>query len=81
MPDETVPQLAKNNELWKPVVLTNQVHRMLADPKSDAFIDGFLDSWLNLRELGSAPPDRAKFKAYYQYDPPCARRPADSLDT
>ncbi len=74
MPDETLTELAANNELRKPAVLTAQVNRMLADPKSDAFIDGFLDSWLNLRELGSAPPDRGKFNAYYQYDLESAMR-------
>ncbi len=41
---------------------------MLDDRRSDAMIDGFLDSWLTLRELGSAPPDRGNFRAFYHYD-------------
>ncbi len=48
--------------------MTAQVRRMLADPRSNALIDGFLDSWLTLRDLGSMPPDRAKFEEYYRYD-------------
>jgi hypothetical protein len=38
---------------------------MLASPRSDAFISGFLDSWLNLRSLGSTPPDRKEYDEYY----------------
>ncbi len=74
MPDETLMKLAAEDKLRDPEVLAAQVHRMLADPKSDAFLDGFLDSWLNLRALGSAPPDRGKFREYYQYDLEAAMR-------
>jgi len=31
---------------------------LVASPKSEAFVVGFLDSWLNLRSLGDMPPDR-----------------------
>jgi hypothetical protein len=31
---------------------------MLADERVGGFVNGFLDSWLNLRDLGSMPPPR-----------------------
>ncbi len=68
MPDQTLLELAEAGKLHKPEVLSEQVRRMLKDPRSDAFVDGLLESWLTLRDLGSMPPDRAKFKDYYRYD-------------
>lgn len=65
MPDAELSTLAASGEILKPEVLTAQVRRMLASPKSEAFIHGFLDSWLNLRTLGDMPPDRATFEKYY----------------
>ncbi|MEZ6131664.1 MAG: DUF1592 domain-containing protein [Planctomycetaceae bacterium] len=68
MPDERLLELAANGWLSKPDVLDAEVRRMLADEKSDAFIDGFLASWLALRDLGSMPPDRDQFSDYYRFD-------------
>jgi mono/diheme cytochrome c family protein len=68
MPDQTLRELAASKTLQQPKVLAAQVNRMLQDEKSDAFIDGFLGSWLNLRDLDSTPPDRNKFRAFYHYD-------------
>ena len=42
--------------------------RLLNDPRSEAFLDGFLDSWLNLRALGDMPPDRGVSGAYFYND-------------
>ena len=68
MPDEQLRWLAASGQLRKPAVIKAQVERMLQDKKSDAFIDGFLGSWLNFRDLGSTPPDRSKFRAFYHYN-------------
>ena len=65
MPDAELLRLAKSGELTKPEVLIAQTRRMLASPRSDAFVSGFLDSWLNLRSLGTTPPDRKDFETYY----------------
>jgi Protein of unknown function (DUF1592)/Protein of unknown function (DUF1588)/Protein of unknown function (DUF1595)/Protein of unknown function (DUF1585)/Protein of unknown function (DUF1587) len=65
MPDDALFAAARNGELLKDNVLTTHVRRLLADPRSDDFVSGFLDSWLNLRALGEMPPDRKTFKAYY----------------
>jgi hypothetical protein len=65
MPDEDLIKLAKSGELTKPDVLIAQTRRMLESKRSDAFVAGFLDSWLNLRNLGGMPPDRKEFEEYY----------------
>jgi len=67
-PDERLLELARSGAITRPEVLRDQVRRLLKDDRSDAFIDGFLDSWLTFRDLGSAPPDRSAFRGYYQYN-------------
>lgn len=64
-PDAELMKLAEQNELIKPEVLLAQTRRLLQSPRSDAFVSGFLDSWLNLRSLGGMPPDRKEFEEYY----------------
>ncbi len=68
MPDAELRQLADDGELDHDETLTTQVRRMIADPRSDAWVSGFLDSWLSLRDLGSAPPDRGRFVDFYRHD-------------
>ena len=65
MPDDELIKLAANGEMTKPEVLLAQTRRMLKDKRSDAFVASFLDSWLNLRNLGGMPPDRKEFEEYY----------------
>ena len=65
MPDDELFPLATSGELTKPEVLREQTRRMLNSPRSDAFVSGFLDSWLNLRSLGGTPPDRGEYEFYY----------------
>ena len=67
-PDKELLDLAASGKLPQPDVLRKQVLRMLRDKKSTAFVNGFLDSWLTLRDLGSMPPDRRNFRPYYHYD-------------
>ena len=67
-PDAELRRLAASGDLLSPTVLTAQTRRLLASPRSDAFITGFLDSWLNLRSLGDMPPDRDAFGMYYTKD-------------
>lgn len=68
MPDAELRGLADSGELAKPEVLTAQLRRMLASPRSEAFVNGFLDAWLNLRSLGDMAPDRGDFSKYYTYN-------------
>ena len=66
MPDATLLDLAAKRELSKPATLTAQVTRMLADPRSDRFIEHFLDEWLELKKIDFTTPDP---NLYPEYDP------------
>ena len=81
MPDPPLLDLAASGALHKPDVLVEQARRMLSDPRSAGFIDGFLDRWLALRDLGSMPPDRGKFEDYYRYDLQASMRQETRLFT
>jgi len=61
IPDDELLNLAKQNKLHEPAVLTQQVRRMLADEKSEALVENFAGQWLFLRELKSARPDTREF--------------------
>lgn len=61
IPDDELLNLAKQNKLHEPAVLTQQVRRMLADEKSEALVQNFAGQWLFLRELKSARPDTREF--------------------
>ena len=80
MPDEKLLDLAAKDELRKPRVLQTQVERLLKDPRSDAFVNGFLDSWLNLRALGSTPRIAAASASITTtiLVPPCGGKPSSS---
>ncbi|HUR56756.1 MAG TPA: DUF1592 domain-containing protein [Opitutaceae bacterium] len=64
-PDATLRRAADSGELLKPDALVAQARRMLADPRSERFVNGFVDAWLNLRSLGDMAPDRGDFARYY----------------
>lgn len=55
MPDDELMKLAETNKLGPD--LGKQVERMLADPKSERFVNDFLDQWLGLREIDFTSPD------------------------
>ncbi len=65
MPDDSLFELARNEHLQSSKTLTAQVKRMLDDPKSDRFVDDFLDQWLNLREIDSTMPDRKHYPEFH----------------
>lgn len=81
MPDEKLFAAAKRGDLSQPDLRVAQLERMVRDPKSQAFVEDFLDSWLNLRELGATPPDREKFSEYYHYELGSAMRTETLLFT
>ena len=66
MPDHELIKLASRKRLAKPDVLQEQIHRMLMDPKADAFVKNFVDIVLTLKDLGSQPPDRKAFQFFYE---------------
>jgi len=55
MPDQTLIQLATAGKLHEPAVLSAQVDRMLADQKSQRFVQNFIRLWLNLDHIGEMP--------------------------
>ncbi len=61
LPDDELLDLADRGELVKPEVLEAQARRLLADPRSSAFITNFAGQWLHLRNLDSFHPDLRLF--------------------
>jgi hypothetical protein len=61
IPDDTLLDVASKGGLKSPAVLDQQVRRMLADPKSQAFIDNFVGQWLQLRNLKTKQPNSHEF--------------------
>src|SRR5208283_663840 len=56
LPDDELRERAGRAELSKPAVLRAETERMLADPKSRRFVDGFLDYWIDLRKIEDSTP-------------------------
>ena len=62
-PDETLMMLALAGNLRSN--LSSQVARMLADPRSNRFVNHFVRLWLALDNIGTMPPS-ADFLEYYR---------------
>ncbi|MEM1296602.1 MAG: DUF1588 domain-containing protein [Verrucomicrobiota bacterium] len=85
-PDEELVRRAGNRSLmprrpsrgpFRPPVpkeLRQQVYRLLTDERSEEFVNGFLDSWLNLRDLGGMPPPRSAAENYYAENLPVSMK-------
>ncbi len=67
-PDATLRQLAAENKLQTPTALHTQATRMLDDPKSQRFVQAFLDYWLDLRKLNNTSPDASLYPEAYLDD-------------
>ncbi len=61
MPDEELLRAAELGTLQRPGVLSEQVKRMLKDPKSDALVENFAGQWLGLRLMDRRKPDPKRF--------------------
>ena len=55
LPDDELLAAAAGDRLHDPAALAAQVERMLADPKSQRFVENFAGQWLRLRELAEFP--------------------------
>jgi hypothetical protein len=65
VPDDTLLSLAEKGKLSDPVVLDQQVKRMLADPRAvDALVDDFTAQWLNLRRVAEVVVDPERYPNY-----------------
>jgi Protein of unknown function (DUF1592)/Protein of unknown function (DUF1588)/Protein of unknown function (DUF1587)/Protein of unknown function (DUF1585)/Protein of unknown function (DUF1595)/Cytochrome C oxidase, cbb3-type, subunit III len=57
IPDDELLNAAIAGKLKQPVVLEQQVRRMLADPRSSALVKNFVDQWLQMSKLPGLVPD------------------------
>ncbi len=67
-PDAALRDLAARNQLQDSTVLRAQTKRMLDDPKSQRFVQAFLDYWLDLRKLNNTSPDSLLYPESYLDD-------------
>jgi len=66
MPDEELFRLAEQGRLQDPGVLSQQVDRMLDDPRSRAFAGAFIGQWLGTQDVGGrAVPLLTELQHYY----------------
>jgi mono/diheme cytochrome c family protein len=65
MPDQVLFELAAGGKLQDPVVLDEQVTRMLRDPRALGLAEPFVEQWLGTRELGrEVKPDPKLFPEF-----------------
>lgn len=61
VPDDELLTLAENGKLADPLVVRQQVARMLDDPKAGALVSNFAGQWLHVRNLAAVRPDPVIF--------------------
>ena len=65
IPDERLLALAERGDLTDPVILEQQVRRMLADPRAtEVLVDDFAAQWLNLRRVEEVVVDPIVYPHY-----------------
>ena len=65
MPDDKLRAVADQKKLREPAVLRRETERLLDSPRSQAFVNDFLDHWLRLRDLDATMPDKELFPEFY----------------
>ncbi len=61
IPDDQLLDLAERDQLKDPVVLEQEVRRLLKDSRSKALVSNFAAQWLQLRSLRAINPDQDVF--------------------
>jgi hypothetical protein len=64
IPDDELLNAAIAGKLKQPVVLEQQVRRMLADQRSKALVENFVDQWLQMSKLKGLVPDSDAFPEF-----------------
>ncbi len=67
MPDEKLTAQAAGGKFKEAVALRAEVGRMLADARSQRFVEDFLGQWLKLRAIASNDPDRKLYPEFSKY--------------
>ena len=66
MPDQELFNLAAKGKLSDPIVLEEQVRRMLRDPKIEALAEHFAPQWLQIENIQAVTPDPQLFAPFYR---------------
>lgn len=66
MPDGRLRELAAAGKLHRPKVLSQQVERLLADPRSSRFVNQFTEQWLHLDVLDRVAVSRERYPKFDQ---------------
>jgi hypothetical protein len=64
IPDDELLNTAVAGKLRQPAILEQQVRRMLADSRSRALVDNFVDQWLQMGKLTGLVPDADAFPEF-----------------
>jgi hypothetical protein len=64
IPDDELLTVTEAGHLSNPVVLEQQVKRMLADERANAMLDSFFGQWLTTNNVRSATPDPKVFPEF-----------------
>ena len=67
LPDRELWNLASSGDLKDPLVIAEQVRRMLADPRSNDFVSNFTNQWLSLPKMKTVPINRDLFPRFLYY--------------
>jgi len=63
-PDDALLAIARQGKLRSPDVLRKETDRMLDDPRSDKFVNNFLNQWLDLHAINDTTPDNKLYPEY-----------------
>ncbi len=64
VPDDQLLDLAEKGKLKDPVVLDQQVRRLLDDPRAESLVTNFAGQWLYIRSLEQQKPDPDVFPEF-----------------
>lgn len=64
-PDSELYRLAEQDKLRDPVVLREQVKRMIANPKAAEFVRSFAGQWLSVQNFDNGTPPNRDFYKFY----------------
>lgn len=67
MPDEELLRLAAEEKLNAPAVIANQVHRLLADERSQDFVENFTRQWLSIDKMKTVPVNKDLYPRFLFY--------------